>query len=134
MIGTLEQMIENMEQGVFNFTDDGHCSNCGQCCSDVLPVSEKEIHTIKGYIRKNNINEQRHFVPLAKPYYDMTCPFRNNTVRKCMIYPVRPMICRDFQCDKPQKHIEADKRMYHRKNHVISMRSTFFGKEETHNG
>lgn len=33
MIGTLQQAYEDMEHGVYDFTKNGKCSDCGQCCS-----------------------------------------------------------------------------------------------------
>lgn len=43
MIGTLKQVYEDMEHGVCDFTKDGKCSGCGQCCSVYLPLSPGEI-------------------------------------------------------------------------------------------
>lgn len=125
-IGFLQNVIEDMKNGVFDFTKSGECSNCGSCCSDFLPISEKEIKNIKKYIREKNIKEQKHIIPTSTPTIDFTCPFRNNSKRRCEIYAVRPAICRDFKCDKPKKQIEADKSMYHGKYRVISMRDEFF--------
>lgn len=129
--GFLNKVMEDMKAGVFDYTENGQCSNCGECCSDFFPISQEEIKRIKAYIKKNGIPAQKHFLPLAKyPQADFTCPFRNNTERKCMIYEVRPAICRDFRCDKPRKNIEADEAMYHGLYAPHSMRMTFFGGEE----
>lgn len=129
--GFLNKVMEDMKAGVFDYTENGQCSNCGECCSDFLPISQEEIKRIKAYIKKRGITEQKHFLPLAKyPQSDFTCPFRNNAERKCMIYEVRPAICRDFRCDKPRKQIEADKAMYHGLYAPHSMRMTFFGGED----
>ena len=127
-VGTIEDILADMKNGVYDFTVDGKCSSCGQCCSNFLPVSQKEIKQIRRYIEKHKIKECRHLVPLAHKVFDWTCPFRNNTERKCEIYPVRPAICRDFQCDKPRKGIEADKRLFREKYGVVFMRETFFPK------
>ena len=130
-VGFLNEVIKDMEAGVFDYTKDGQCSNCGECCSDFLPISQEEIKRIKTYIKKRGITEQKHFFPLAKyPQADFTCPFRNNAERKCVIYEVRPAICRDFRCDKPRQKIKADKAMYHGLYAPHSMRMTFFGGEE----
>ena len=94
---------------------------------EVLPVSKGEIQRIRDYIRKHRISEQKHIVPLATQYIDMTCPFRNNSERKCVIYAVRPEICRDFRCDKPKQKIEASKKLFRETRGVVSMRQTFFG-------
>lgn len=126
MLGALQQMIEDMERGVYDFTQDGECSSCGQRCSRFLPVSAKEVKVIKRYIQKHHIKEQKHFIPVSGPTDDWTCPFRSEKERKCMIYEVRPAICRDFRCDKPAKKIKAKKDMYHGKYQVVDMRKDFF--------
>lgn len=127
-IGTIDQMIQDMKSGVYDYTKDGECSNCGACCSDFLPVSESEVNAIRKYVAKHGVKEHRHTPPTMQPAQDFTCPFRNDLERKCDIYPVRPAICRDFRCDKPKKEIWANKRMYHGKYNVVNMRETFFGK------
>lgn len=129
MLGTLREMIDDMERGVYDFTQNGECSNCGQCCSRFLPISAKEVKIIKRYIQKHHIKEQEHRFPTAQPVQDWTCPFRSETERKCLIYEVRPAICRDFRCDKPAKQIKANKDMYHGRYQVVDMRGEFFGKE-----
>ena len=62
MIGTIEQMIKDMEHGVYDFTKDGKCSSCGSCCSNYLPLSSKELKEIKRYVKKAYIQpkEQIH--------------------------------------------------------------------------
>lgn len=125
----LAQTEKEMRGGVLNFTDDGKCSNCGQCCSDFLPISDEEIKRIKRYVQRKGIKEHRLNYPTAAPAEDYTCPFRNNVKRVCEIYEVRPAICRDFKCDKPEKEIWANKRMYHGMYRVVRMRNEFFGKK-----
>ena len=110
MIGTIEQMIKDMEHGVYDFTKDGKCSQCGACCSDLLPISENEYRRIKRYIKKHNIKEQKHTAPavlVEQPKLDLTCPFlnENKKTEKCVIYPCRPAICRCFVCDLSLIHI-----------------------------
>lgn len=126
--GYFNELVKDMKAGVFDYTKDGECSNCGECCSDFLPISPEEIRRISAYIKKHGIREQRHFAPtVIVPVVDLVCPFRSNTERKCVIYEVRPAICRDFRCDKQKKQIEADKAMYHGLYAPHSMRMTFFG-------
>lgn len=127
MVAEIESILRDMESGVFDFTVSGECSGCGQCCSNFLPISGKEIKKIRRYIQKKKITEQKHIVPTVGPTVDWTCPFRDNTSRKCVIYQVRPAICRDFRCDKPAKKIAADKSMYHGKYSVVDLRKEFFG-------
>ena len=124
---TLDEMVKDMKSGVYDFTVDGECSNCGQCCSDFLPMSAHEVARIHAYVKKHNIKPNKHIPPTMAQVEDFTCPFRNDVERKCDIYPVRPAICRDFKCDKPRKEIEANKRMYHGKCRVVRMRQEFKG-------
>lgn len=126
MIGTIQEVLRDMKNGVYDFTVNGECSNCGACCSDFLPVSDGEVNAIRRYIKKHGIKPHKKTPPTAEPTVDMTCPFRNDLERKCDIYPVRPAICRDFRCDKPRKEIMANKAMYHGKYTVRVMRETFF--------
>lgn len=120
--------LDKLKKEVQDMTVDGDCSNCGQCCGNILPVGKREIELIRRYVKKHNIKEQIHRLPTRREMYDFTCPFRDDLRKKCLIYPVRPAICRDFQCDKPQKNIMADKSMYHEKCDAIDMRATFYGK------
>lgn len=127
---SLSDVVHDMEEGIFDFTKNGLCSNCGSCCSDLLPVSSHEIKNIKRYIRKNGIQEQRHFLPTADRIgWDLTCPFRDNANGKCVIYAVRPMICREFKCDYPAKQIELNRDKLIGKYNVVSMRNVFFEEE-----
>jgi hypothetical protein len=128
-IGTLDQLMADMKKGVYDYTQDGHCSSCGQCCSNTLPMSKKEAVRIREYVQRKHIKECVNRPPTMEPVKDWTCPFRDNVKRICTIYEVRPAICRDLQCDKPRKDIEANKKMYHGKYAVVFMRETFFPKE-----
>ena len=105
-IGSFEQMLKEFSDGTYNLTCSGKCTGCGQCCSNLLPMTDDEISTIKKYIKKNRIKEHNHIVaPLAAPIIDMTCPFLDDSksCEKCTIYEVRPKICRDFICDPKQR-------------------------------
>ena len=105
---TLEQAMSDMKNGVYNLTDNGKCTGCGSCCSNLLTMTEKEIRTIKQYIKPHGITQQMHCIPLAQPILDLTCPFLNNgkKTEKCTIYEVRPAICRYFICSEPNGAIK----------------------------
>ena len=122
MIGTIEQMIKDMEHGVYDFTKDGECSSCGSCCSRYLPLPSKELKEIKRYVKKHHIKPQKHLMPTVEPTVDFTCPLRNDSEQKCMCYEVRPQICRNFRCDKPKNDIWATKREFHAKYRVVDLR------------
>lgn len=129
MITTIKQTINDMERGVFDYTQDGRCSGCGQCCSNFLPLSDREIEEIRKYIKKHHIAEQKHFVPTAKPTMDWTCPFLRDEEpkEKCAIYPIRPKICRVFQCNQPPSKIKENKELFWKTHKACDMRETFFG-------
>lgn len=126
----LQKTASEMESGIYDFTENGKCSGCGSCCSNYIPISSKEIKAIKRYVKKHCIKEQIHRYPTAEPVMDFTCPFRSDSEKKCLIYEVRPAICRDFQCDKPRKQIKANKDMYHGRYTVCDMREEFFGRND----
>lgn len=112
---------------VKDFTKDGKCSNCGQCCSNCLPLSEAEIKRIHAYIKKHKIKEQRHNALMA---VDMTCPFRDERNKKCLIYEIRPVICREFMCNHSHEDIMRAKLDAHLINRVVFMRAEFFNNKE----
>ena len=51
-IGTLEQTIADMKRGIYDYTQDWQCSSCGNCCSNMLPMSRKEAIRILEYVRR----------------------------------------------------------------------------------
>lgn len=112
---------------ITNKTCNGECSNCGECCSNFLPLDNGEIRTIKIYIKKHNIKEQIH-IPAISNIQDATCPFRDNENKRCTIYKVRPAICRSFICSKSMPEIEDAKTLMYKQKQAISMRKTFFNK------
>ena len=105
ILSIFAQTVKDMDNNVYNFTKDGKCSHCGECCSALLPVTQEEYKTILDYVKSHHIKECRHALPLAGQTIDLTCPFLNTekATEKCMIYPVRPLICRKFTCDSRQR-------------------------------
>jgi Fe-S-cluster containining protein len=128
IISGLEYVRKGMEDNLFNFTKDGKCSQCGECCTNLLPMSDKEIREVKRYILKHRIDEYRHLLPLTANTYDMTCPFRDNTNKKCTIYEVRPQICRSFICDN-EKRARIDRKLISHTRRIVMVREEFFQKE-----
>lgn len=110
---------------------DGECSNCGECCSDFLPLTEVEVNRIKKYIKTHQIKPHKNVAPAAHEFYDFTCPFRNNAEHKCDIYEVRPGICRHYLCTMAPHEVRNDPGLLTVQRTDISMRETFF--EDTTN-
>ena len=127
--GNIEQMLNEFSDGTYDLTDNGKCTQCGQCCSNILPMTEDEISVIRRYIKKHHINGHKHILPLAKQTLDMTCPFLDDSKpnEKCDIYEVRPRICRDFICD-PEQRPPIDIK-YASKCRNVFVREEFFGKD-----
>lgn len=124
-----QEMMSDFENGIYDFTKNGKCIQCGSCCSNFLVMTAEEIETIHKYIKKYNIKEHRHILPLAEPTLDMTCPFLNDSKpnEKCDIYEVRPRVCRDFICDPKQRQpVDAE---YCMKCKSVFVREEFFGKD-----
>lgn len=111
---------------------DGKCSGCGSCCSDILPLSDREVARIKAYVKAHNLREHRQAPVFDPNVTDFTCPFRNPTEKRCDIYPVRPEICRSFICSKSLEDARKDRdRLYTKQRPARSMRYEFFGNPET---
>lgn len=126
VVSFLQSVQRGMEDNIFNFTKDGECSSCGNCCSNLLPMSRKEIDVIRRYIQKHNIRESKHIIPVTKQPYDMVCPFRDNGKKICTIYPVRPEICRQFICDN-KKRKKHNQKLLGQTREIVMVREEFFG-------
>lgn len=105
-----------------NFTNNGICSCCGQCCSDILHLSKEEINRIDEYLKEHKIKPS----PLKEDTFDLRCPFRNELLRLCMIYEVRPEICKIFKCDKTPEESYKNREFTNFNKKPRSMRALFF--------
>lgn len=123
----IEDIKRNMENGTYDFTDNGNCIGCGACCSNALPMTDKEVRIIKRYIEKKHIKEQIHTIPMTDNTLDMTCPFLNTTKSKdkCEIYQVRPLICKRFICNPELREKHIPKKEFR----FVDVRETFFRNE-----
>ena len=108
----------------------GKCSGCGDCCTDMLPLTDKELAAIKRYAKAHNLVEHRQAPFWDRNAADLTCPFRNQQTRSCDIYPVRPMICRSFICSKPTDQAYAERDAIHKNRQCRSLRYEVFGNIE----
>ena len=108
-IGSLQEMMQS-NQTIIDFTNHGICSECGNCCTNMLPISNSEVSKIKTYVTKNHIKPHVINLPLATPLLDATCPFLKTweNTHRCMIYPVRPFVCRHFICNKSEDQLVQD--------------------------
>lgn len=74
---TITEIIKNTVEGNVKITDNsicGNCSKCGECCTNFLPVTQKEINEIQKYVIENKIRPQTQILVmqnrLSCPYYD----------------------------------------------------------------
>lgn len=114
---TVQGYLDSDKQGVTNYTVDGHCSCCGECCKDIL-------------VKSNRIKQQDHH--LLPNTVDMTCPFLNidGETRKCVIYPVRPKICQQFLCSKHQEELTELSKSREKAGRLMSLRKEIYGDED----
>lgn len=92
-----------------DLTRHGKCSDCGSCCSSVIPVTDAEAEILKGYAEAHGIKPE---LPEGKGMImQLQCPFLHKETGqpcKCLVYPVRPGICRSYRCDKSDADILRD--------------------------
>ena len=87
---TITEIIKNIAEGNVKITDNsicGNCSKCGECCTNFLPVTQKEIDEIQKYVIKNNIRPQKQMLIMQNR---LSCPYYDG--KKCLIYKARPLI------------------------------------------
>lgn len=111
----------------------GRCSSCGQCCADLLPLSDAELDRLKKYAEKHHLKEHTQASIFHKNPADLTCPFRNELTKKCEVYPVRPLICRKFICSTPLPDAKAARDLLHEERPPRSLRWEIFGNPSTMN-
>lgn len=107
-----------------DYTINNECSNCGNCCTSILPMTQAELSRIKKYVKKQKIKIQISNFPLSN-VRDLTCPFRNNTSNKCLIYHIRPMICKDYICNVAPDPNNISDKLKNNKVEIIDMRKEF---------
>lgn len=115
---TITEIIRNIAEGNVNITDNsicGNCSKCGECCTNFLPVTQKEIDEIQKYVIKNNIRPQKQMLIMQNR---LSCPYYDG--KKCLIYKARPLICKEFYCYK-KISIESAKKMLTEKRVTVNM-------------
>lgn len=130
----LDDLFERKPGQIFDASCNGVCSNCGDCCNDIIPLNNADINRIKQYVKKHNIKQIYHGCYVNK-LLDVMCPFRDDDNKKCTIYEVRPYICRAFTCHNYNEIFLTDKVLAHKRYYATnpkkrSMRLTFFGDEK----
>ena len=97
-------------------------------------MTKFDVVNIKKYLKRHKIKAINHQnTVLAVKTIDCLCPFRDEDKNICTIYPVRPVVCRTYQCNKlpvqVAKAMIAEK-VEPNKFQIYDVRKTFFGSEE----
>ena len=100
-----------MNNQVINYCKDGNCSRCGGCCTDFIFISDSEITKIKQFLKKHPVKEQ-HGAKDFNGRIPFLCPFYDSINKKCLVYSVRPSVCRMFQCNKSSATLDSIKATY----------------------
>jgi len=68
------------------------CLNCGTCCGMLLVTPERR-RIIADYL---SVSPEAKDFALTRMFNTEKCVFRDDTIKRCRIYPVRPYVCRVF--------------------------------------
>ena len=66
---TIEEILKMVLSGNVKITNNsvcGKCSKCGECCTNLLPVTQKELETIQEYVIANEIRPQKQMIVMQK--------------------------------------------------------------------
>ena len=126
----LVDAIRAYNNGTTDFTVDGECIGCGECCSNLLPMSNSEVKKIKKIVRAKGIKPINHIPAPVINAIDWKCPFCDDSRgdKKCVIYDSRPLICRDYCCSKQHNNEPpAEEFIIHTKDYIPrNVRKTFW--------
>jgi Fe-S-cluster containining protein len=93
----------------------------------------KEIKEIAKYISEYGIKAKTRAQMFPKYQIDMRCCFIDDLTKTCMIYPVRPDICKSFICNQSMIDIHHNKMkilsrpgVYNVSMHVTFLRDSMF--------
>ena len=115
---TISEIIDSLVKLNVKIKDNsicGKCSKCGECCSNFLPVSQSEVDIIQKYVIEHNIRPQKTMLVMKNM---LTCPYYDG--KKCLIYEVRPLICKEFYCYK-KPNIEMANKFAKEERYPINM-------------
>ena len=91
--------LNEKEPNIYDNTINNQCSRCGECCGLFIPFTQKELATIKRYVKEHNIKPTFR-LDLETNTFEAHCCFYDKENKKCNIYEARPFACRDFICSR----------------------------------
>lgn len=110
---------ENMDlqiDEVYKQIPSGKCDGCGACCNESVRTHYVEFLNIYRYMKKNNLITDEvkksvmtyYFTEFVQP---RECPFRKEGI--CIIYEVRPLVCRLFGYASKEYHEAGLEKVHH---------------------
>lgn len=112
------EFIKDHKEGIVKDMGNLSCSNCNDCCTMGVAITEQEYKKIKKFLKTTNRGKQversankKIEDALARNTIYWVCPFSNSN-KRCEINDIKPMICKKFHCDANlykefQKHYDA---------------------------
>ena len=109
IIAQVSATVDNYNERYIN--DKATCTKgCAFCCHDNIAVTKLEMDRINWYIKKNKIVVNKELYDLQNkksgkefmklPFADRRCMMLDSS-NVCMIYEVRPLICRQYHSTSP---------------------------------
>lgn len=99
-----EKIIRSLKS-IYSKIPKTECQHCHKCCGPIIWFEPEEI-LIKEYMKKNNI-KRIQWTTKEFEQNNMKCPYLSND--RCIIYPVRPIVCRlqgnivELKCKSSEK-------------------------------
>ncbi|MBS3778461.1 MAG: YkgJ family cysteine cluster protein [Candidatus Thermoplasmatota archaeon] len=108
------------------------CKHCQQCSNPIMWFKPEEIN-IKDYLKKHNLP---YIVWTDEEFIDhhMKCPYLQDN--KCIIYPVRPLVCRlqgiifDLPCPYTKKTLLTEQQFRNIMKKVTDLNQDINGMNE----
>jgi Fe-S-cluster containining protein len=97
------------------------CRHCHKCCGQIIWFKPENIF-INDYLKKYNLSKIL-WSTFEFEQYNMSCPFLKNDI--CIIYPVRPIVCR-LQGNIKELPCEYNKNRFISKSLVEDIKKKFF--------
>ena len=58
---TASEYAKLKKQPVTDFTVDGKCTNCGGCCSNIIPMTKDEAEKLRGIVAERGLESMTPF-------------------------------------------------------------------------
>ena len=97
----------------------------------IKAVNGQKMIRLGDYAKKHQLKEHRLPAGAALESVDLTCPFRNETTKRCEVYPVRPLICRAFICSRTLQAARKTRDLVQSDRDIHSLRWEIFKNPES---